>query len=526
MGCVQSKFQTLWLAAKALIEVNKTLEELLKRASKAPGLPVPNPTQSYWLEDPPYPELVNMKSAELPDQADIVVIGSGITGAAIARSVLQECQRKGETRKVVVVEARTLCSGATGRNGGHMKSSPHELFAGLKKTYGAERAAAITRFQLSHVRVLTELCRAEGWDIAECREVETTDLYLDEEARENAFREVSELKKWLPELEVETWDAAGARKKFEVNKFVVGAISYTAGALWPYRLVANVWKDLLIKFDGALSIETETMVTDILPVTEKDSTYQVVTSRGTIRCDHVVHATNGFASQFIRGFRGKMTSILAHMSAQRPGKQFPDHNGSRSWSVVYGKAYDYVTQRPSTNGVQGDIILGGGFDRGRNQGIDQVGRYDDSSAGMDALTVNHIGNIFPTVFTPHWGDDQEGGRMKKVWTGIVAVTGDMLPFVGRLDPKLTGRKPKSTRSRAGVPVGEWVSAGYCGDGMVWAWLSGTALGIMLVGSEREKLPEIPGRPAGRVEDWFPHELMPTLKRVKKADLASLVERFF
>lgn len=212
MGGVLSKLKTLSLAIKALLQANKQFKDLLERASQPPGLPVPNPSQSYWLEDPPFPELVDIRSPALPDHADIVIIGSGITGAAVARSVLQECEHNGETRKIVVLEARTLCSGATGRNGGHMKSSPHELFARTKGRLGPERAAALARFQLAHVKVLTELCRAEGWDIAECREVETADLYLSEEDRDLAFAEVRELLKWVPEWEVETYDATAAQK--------------------------------------------------------------------------------------------------------------------------------------------------------------------------------------------------------------------------------------------------------------------------------------------------------------------------
>lgn len=288
-----------------------------------------------------------------------------------------------------------------------------------------------------------------------------------------------------------------------------------------------MWRDLLDKFDENLSIETKTAVTDIQIGGAESAAYSVVTNRGTIKCNHIVHATNGFAGQFVPGLRGKLSSLLAHMSAQRPGKQFPDYDGSRSWSVIYGKsAFDYITQRPTVNGVPGDIMLGGGFDRSRDQGLSVIGRYDDSSEAIDALTVNHIGNIFPTIFSPRWGDDQEGGRIKKYWTGIVALTGDLLPFVGRLDPKLTGRRPRSVQTPGGVSAGEWIAAGYCGDGMVWAWLSGTALGAMITGSDKEKLPITPGHPGGRLEDWFPHELEPSLKRVEKADIANMMDMMF
>jgi glycine/D-amino acid oxidase-like deaminating enzyme len=314
-------------------------------------------------------------------------------------------------------------------------------------------------------------------------------------------------------------------QKFKVNEYIFGAISYTAGALWPYRFVSSVWKDLLTKHGEHLSIETGTAVTDIVPWAAKDTAYKVVTARGDITCQHIVHANNAFAGQFIPGLRGKLTGVVAHMSAQRPGQQFPDTNGARSWLVIYGQdAYDYVTQRPTFDGVQGDLMLGGGFHQGKDRDGDRLGHWDDSTSSFDALTFNHIGNIFPTIFTPHWGDDQQGGRIKSRWTGILGVTGDWLPLVGRLDPKLTNRRPTTAPAHGEVSPGEWVAAGFCGEGMVWAWLSGAALGIMLAGSENEVLPEIPGRPGGRLDDWYPRELEPSAARVRRADMTNLIER--
>ncbi|KAH7021158.1 FAD dependent oxidoreductase-domain-containing protein [Microdochium trichocladiopsis] len=557
MGAVLSILNTLGIAIKVLLQANKDLQEVLQRASQAPGLPNPKPTASYWLEDPPYPELVDAQSPVLPETADIVIIGSGITGAAVAWSILQQFapsspgttdgadyddkqqQKDHQSRppRIVVLEARSLCSGATGRNGGHIKPSPHETFADLKGRLGPARAAELVRFQLKHVEMLPKLCASQQWDAAECRHVKTSDMYIDEKHRDGSFSQVRELRNWVPECKIDCLHEEEAQKTLGVNSFIKGAITYTAGALWPFRFVSCVWKSLLEDFPDHISLETHAPVTSIATTASSSSghAYQVGTPRGIIKCRHVVHATNAFAGQYIPGFRGKITGALAHMTAQRPGTKFPQSDGSQSWSLVYGNAFDYTTQRPQgPDGSAGDIMHGGGLNRGANEGMSAFGVWDDSIT--DPLPMAHLGGVLPTIFEPSWGPDAPEGRIKKSWTGIVAATGDWLPFVGRLDPTLTGRSPLSSDSTShsssgagpgysGVPPGEWVSAGYCGDGMVWAWLCGTALGLMISGAELRELAEAPGRPGGRVVDWFPHELLATPARVKKAGLEGLAERF-
>ena len=211
------------------------------------------------------------------------------------------------------------------------------------------------------------------------------------------------------------------------------------------------------------------------------------------------------------------------MSAQKPGLDFPDSAGRRSWSIVCGGAFDYVTQRPSTpGGGRGDLMVGGGFMRSLKQGIDQVGAYDDS-ATLDGLTVAHIAGIFPSIFHPNWG---QGASIEEVWSGIIALTGDNLPFVGRLGKTFTGRNVQNLQrnSKGTEDSGEWIAAGWSGEGMVWAWLAGSALGIMIAGREEEELPEVAGRPGGALASWLPEELLVTSKRLRSADISRLASQ--
>lgn len=82
------------------------------QAGIPPGLPRDNPTPSYW-QDPPDPIADHQTSLDLPSQADIVIVGSGISGASIAYNLLSA----DPALKIVLLEARQAASGASGRNG-------------------------------------------------------------------------------------------------------------------------------------------------------------------------------------------------------------------------------------------------------------------------------------------------------------------------------------------------------------------------------------------------------------------------
>lgn len=76
------------------------------------GLPSPNPTRSYWHTEPSSVLLGHRTTPELPATADIVVIGSGITGS-FAAHFLKNGGAKNAS--VLMLEAREACWGATGR---------------------------------------------------------------------------------------------------------------------------------------------------------------------------------------------------------------------------------------------------------------------------------------------------------------------------------------------------------------------------------------------------------------------------
>jgi glycine/D-amino acid oxidase-like deaminating enzyme len=129
-----------------------------------PGLPRPNPTESYWQHVPHV--LANTQSANLPTDRDFVVIGSGITGLSVAKTLLE----RHPAATVTVLEARTLCSGATGRNGGQMAANVGEGYMDLAEVHGPEMAGNIAKFTFRNLERMQELI--EEYDAVEDSEMQ------------------------------------------------------------------------------------------------------------------------------------------------------------------------------------------------------------------------------------------------------------------------------------------------------------------------------------------------------------------
>lgn len=219
LSFIKEAYFTLSVIAKTLSTLNTQFQSLLKRAIAPPGFPVPNPTTSFWQEDAPFPELSNIQG-DIPAEADVVIVGSGITGAAAAKTLLELGGANGP--RVVVLEARQLCSGATGRNGGHIKCTPYEQFPRLRKKLGPEKARDLVRFQLSHLKALLEV--GAQFPAGQAREVETVDLFLHTTDFDKVKADIEETKPWIPEVTYTVWEKGEElRNKVSMNNLLLMA---------------------------------------------------------------------------------------------------------------------------------------------------------------------------------------------------------------------------------------------------------------------------------------------------------------
>jgi glycine/D-amino acid oxidase-like deaminating enzyme len=278
--------------------------------------------------------------------------------------------------------------------------------------------------------------------------------------------------------------------------------------------VTALYSKMLTKFENAFTIETGTCVERIETVKDPSCPqYLLKTSRGYIQADTVIHATDAFAANQIPGLKGKLFPVRGHMTAQRPGSAFPNLDGKRSWSFVHKSGFDYVTQRSgekdaAAGGLGAEIMLGGGLVQSPAQGLDEFG----------IPIASYLSGILSVAFSPEtWGDDDGKTRVKALWSGSMGFTADMLPLVGKLESSLTKRRPRTGSDL----IGEYIVAGFNGEGMVSAWLSGVAVGLMVLGCDDVVSDGADDRPLGRVQDWFPDQYRCSQARLTRSSLSEL-----
>ena len=402
-------------------------------------LPVPQPTPAYW-QNPPH-RLARYRSP-FPHTANVVIVGSGITGTNIARALLEH----DPTLKIVIVEARTLCSGATGRNGGHCQPS-NSLHACISdevasyfywrervKKLGLQEAKTVSRFQNKHIDVLLRLVETYHLD---CHMIKrnTVDAYFDREAFERAKEDVHETSHHIAELEHKIYSGQQAREQLRLSEDCAGAIVTRAGQIWAYRFVTQMVENLV---GNGVNLQTETPVTNICPAQGK---WIVETARGNIITSHVVHATNGYVQSLLPKFAA-ITPTRGFMTAQMPPKSLSHPPLDHTYCFIYERGYDYLIQQPVEDGSK--LMMGGGM-------VHDPNPKSSNDGDIPAALEHYLRDQLPNVL--HWeGEGDPDERLIMAWSGIMGFSKDSCPWVGSL--------PESV----GGGAGQWICAGYTGEG--------------------------------------------------------------
>ncbi|KAL8838060.1 MAG: hypothetical protein Q9170_002296 [Blastenia crenularia] len=393
-----------------------------------------------------------------------------------------------------MLEARTACSGATGRNGGHTKAASYRAFLDNVRDQGEMEAAKIARFEYNCMKAVHAFARQHSLD-CDSWEGDTVDIIYDQGQWIQAKKAVFEIKRILgdddPAAQYKFHNSSQTKEKYLVSD-ALGAVSYEAGSISAYKFVIGI---LELALKGGLNLQTETLVSSITRSGSDRHGWVVETPRGCVRAERVVMATNGYTAYLYPPVRGIIVPLRGTVAAQRPGCGMPEEGLKTTYSFIYGNGYEYMTFRPAGSKFAGDLVIGGCSTKAPKEGLYEWGTTDDTT--MDPEIGQYVRDSAAEYFGPQWGEDHPEGRTRKQWTGIMGYSSQGFPLVGPVpgEPNL------------------WIAASFQGSGMILCLHTAQALITMINGQDD-----------AHFNEWFPQPYRMSEDRLKQKFKGRLHEK--
>ncbi|KAG6335811.1 hypothetical protein ID866_3269 [Astraeus odoratus] len=486
------------------------------RQHKPASLPSENPTHSFWTHSSPDANPLAREGSEDPltADADICIIGSGITGVGVAYH-LSEAISNGaildSPLSVVILEARDFCRGSLlhiifyflaislGRNGGHLTAISFSGFSEREKEHGVDEALRSCALENYTVSAVVKLIEENDWS----KDVDWVNgghvsLLFPEGELERTRTDYERAKVaglnlddvyWLTQEKVE--EVFGAHHP---------AVRKAGHNLWPLKFVTKLYEHARQRSGERfnLKLHTHTPVTSVSKLAQDDSDssrkFILSTPRGTITCSRVVHATNAYASHLLPFLAGQdgIIPTRGQVIATRAsvGTELIKTNTNLCDSSLW-QLSQYWFPRPLKPGEQEPLIILGGAREASHEPFEQ---YVDDDSSVNPVVGKFLRDFLPSVFE---GMFEYGKEPEMEWTGIMGYTAMGDPFVGPVFDLSTGNDKDYK--------GQYIAAGYTGHGMPRAFACAEVVVQMIVA-------ELTGKEWSRLA-WFPQRYL-TWNRMK------------
>lgn len=381
-------------------------------------------TTSLWLKDLPLSDQETVP--ELPDRADVVIIGGGYTGVSAARAVALA------GASVVVLERETPGWGASTRNGGFVLPGFKRELSAIARKWGPSSARRLFAESLESINHLESLIATEG--IA-CGFRRSGHITLAESPGQ--FRDLERERDLLRATAGhETRVLARAEIGSEVGstRYAGGLLDESAAALQPAQLFFGLAR--AATGAGALILAR----TDARRIEGSPGGFTVLTSRGPIQAGHVLVATNGYSGAVHPPLRRRLISIGSHIIATQPLGRDLGRRIIPGARILNDSRHLLHYFRLSDDGR---LIFGGRASFRTSRG--------EADAAAHTILERDMVRVFPEL---------AGVTVEYAWSGNVAFTLDQMPHMGTLDGALS-------------------AGGYCGHGVAMAIYVGTRAGQYL-----------------------------------------------
>jgi len=347
--------------------------------------------EPYWWERAPRPDL---PLQPLPQKADVVVVGSGYTGLNAAL-VLAE-----NWADVLVLEADKLGIGASSRNGGAIGATLRYSFSTLIDKVGLEQAVEMYKGAIASREFVFDLVERRG---LQCDLVREGRFYGAHKSGDfDSLRDDMEKRK----LHVGSAAVMVSREEqtryVGTDRYFGGRFQPEDGSLHPGRFHLELVR---VATEAGARIIDQTRVTGFH---REGGGYLVKTSRGTVRANNLIIATNAYTGNEFKWFQRKLLPIQSQIIATEPlpVDQLAAIIPTRTQLGDTCKLHNYYRCSPDRTRV----LFGG------RSGAAQVNNFAKSGLAL----YKRMTELFPSL---------ERVKISHSWGGFIAFSFDQFPHM-------------------------------------------------------------------------------------------------
>ena len=237
-------------------------------------------------------------------EIDVCVIGGGFTGISTAFNLAN----KGYS--VVVLEARKIGWGASGRNGGQLGVGMRKDQFFLEKKLGIYHAKELWKLGLEAVNETKDLIKKYKIDCALQNGVLVAGSY---KKNKNEFLdEIDYMQKNYGFDKFEYFNLKKIKEEINSKKYYSGILNKGSYHLNPLKLLLGLAKQLI---NLNVSILQNTPVTTIEETREG---VKIITNKNTVKAKYVVVGCNGYLDNLLGKIRNKFMPINNYIIATEP----------------------------------------------------------------------------------------------------------------------------------------------------------------------------------------------------------------
>ena len=334
-------------------------------------------------------------------QADVAIIGAGYTGLSAAHHIAKSGLRP------IVLEANCPGWGASGRNGGVITAKFRQSFRGIDASHG--RAVAKRMYEIAHesVEMVEELVAEYGIASARLARSGQVKAAHNQATLRTAIEEAAWMKREMGDAEVRILDAHEVRDETGSQSFVGGVLNPGSGGIHPLNYLRGLAEGVSRR---GVEIFQDSPV---LRLRRNDGGVIAETPQGAVRARQAIIASNSY-SDLTPATRHMQRTLVPFRSAIIATEKL-SRNLAGSL-MPSGRTYTETKRMMRWFRMVDDRVVFGG--RGA------FGKQDSARA-FGALRQAMTG-IFPELADV---------ALAFQWSGLVGMTLDSMPHIGRLDDR-------------------------------------------------------------------------------------------